>query len=122
MKFKDQFELWEYGYVIRNSNFMDDGTMLNGEKVTMKEMFDSYEYSVEIIIDHTSTIEGMRAAEAFCKENFGELNEYDPKCMWQVCSVEEIIPDPPGPSRQFCKLIFLFHNADDAMAFKLRWQ
>ncbi len=121
MKWKNQYDLWEHGYVKRNSNYGDAGTLLNGEEVTMKDLFDTYEYSVEIMIDDSATIKEMYAAEHFCKEHFGELNEHTANSKWQVCSAYDIKHDPPGPSFQLSKLIFLFHNADDAMAFKLGW-
>ena len=97
--------------------------MINGKNASMKDIFDSYEYSVEIIVDDSSTADELYASELFCVEHFGTLDEYDFKCRWQVCAAHDLVHDPYGRlSREVPKLIYLFHNADDAMAFKLRWQ
>ena len=113
------FKFWDIGYIARNSHYGDAGTIVNGKQATMKDIFDQYEYSVVLCVTDYLTGNELYEIEIFCKEHFGKLNEYDPKCRWQVCSNKET--DVRRPNKSIPKLIFLFHNADDAMAFKLRW-
>ena len=84
-----------------------------------KEVNSAYEYTVEIRILQSTTIGDLREMEDFCKEHFGPLDEYSTNSKWQVCNNFEINGFVRGLTKP--SLIFLFHNEEHAVTFKLRW-
>ena len=117
---KSPYDLWDRGYPRRNSRYCFDGTDDDENPTTLKSVYDSYEHAVSINVFDYDDPDELYKAELFCKEHFGEMNEYDPTVRWNVCSNEVRFTDM-GVTNLIPILTFLFHNADDAMAFKLRW-
>ena len=100
---KDVLEFWHGGYCDRTGEYGRD-------------VFMNYEYEIVFKLNNFKKIQELQELEEFCRDNFGKLDENDIKSPWQVC--KDIIHEN---GVMIPKLIFLFHNADDAMAFKLAW-
>ena len=100
---KNVYEFWNAGYIRKGNEHGADA-------------FGQYEYQIELDVSRFKSISEFQELTDFCTENFGELIEIDANSYWQVYSDVIHIQD-----RRIETLIFLFHNIDHAMAFKLRW-
>ena len=81
--------------------------------------FAGYPHRVEIDVTYKNLGDAL-IIERWGEEYFGEIEEYDPDCRWQV-SYKTVDVLSGGQHRLEKRLIFYFHREDDAMAFKLAW-